>query len=238
MKSFSGKWNPEKQSYKNACLRLSKDLSKFKVDPEYIPFVGNDTRPAETVNAFYQATKGMEYVSDNDRIGSPILHNGMSAGTLRFMKVYKDITSRFSNFKVVTEIGAGYGGQRLIFGHYTKPNPINYQIIDIPESLELSKAYLKANGYDSNTKFISSENVPSIITDILISDYCLSEFDKDGIDFYLDKIKFKFGYFTLNGQFDYIKETLEKRGYLVEIEDENPPTSRHKNKIYYATKVK
>lgn len=220
---FKGKWNPEKQSYKDACLRLSKDLTNFKRDRDYIPFVGNDIRPKETVEAFDKVVK-LPYVSKNDVIGNPVLHNGKSAATLRFMKVFQDTFK--DDILNVVEIGGGYGGQCLV---YKVLNLVDYTIVDIPEALELSKAYLKVN--DVKCNFISSNNFKQMECDLLISDYCISELDKTGIDFYLDNIKFKYGYFTLNGQFDYIAEKLQSKGYEITITDENPKTSRHDNKV-------
>jgi hypothetical protein len=127
------------------------------------------------------------------------------------------------------EIGGGYGGQCLV---YKEMQDVDYTVVDIPESLELSGAYLKANDIEST--LISSESFKPIETDLLISDYCLSELTDEGIDFYLDNIKFKHGYFTCNGQFDYIESKLKSLGYKVTIKDEVPATSRHKNKVMYA----
>jgi putative sugar O-methyltransferase len=224
---FKGKWLPEKDSYKKACLRLSKNLSNFKRDSEYVPFVGNDTRPLETVLAFDEVVK-LPYVSKNDKIGNPILHNGKSAATLRFAKVVQDIKSEY---KTVIEIGAGYGGQCLVLKELKK---VDYTIIDIPEALELSKAYLKANNVECT--FISSDNVKKSYCDLLISDYCLSELDEAGINFYLDNIKFKTGHFAINQNFDLIINRL-KQEYKVEVYDETPKTSRHNNKLVIAYEV-
>jgi hypothetical protein len=221
---FKGKWNPEKDSYKDACLRLSKDLTNFKQDKQYIPFVGNDIRPLPTVEAFDKVVK-LPYVSKNDVIGNPILHNGKSAATLRFAKVVQDIKG---NYKKVIEIGGGYGGQCLVMKELVD---VDYTIIDIPEALELSKAYLKANNVDCS--FMSSQAVKPSQCDLLISDYCISELDQAGIDFYLDHIKFKIGYFTLNARFDNVINRL-KQEYRVVVDDEIPATSRHKNIIVKA----
>ena len=227
---FNGKWLPEKQSYKDACLRLSKDLRGFKQDQDYIPFIGNDTRGKDVVKEFDEVVN-LPYVSKNDRIGKPVLYRDKSAGTLRFMKVYQDI-KELCDFKNVVEVGAGYGGQCLVVSEL---HDVNYTIIDIPESLALSKAYLAANGVEC--KFISSENVPKLKTDLLISDYCLSEFDADGVEFYLNKIDFKFGYFTINGNLELIIESLRKRNYKLKVRNEIPRTSHHSNYILTAEKL-
>lgn len=217
---FKGRWRPEKESYKEACLRLARNLSNFKRDKDYIPFVGNDIRGADVVSSFDKVVKS-PYVSENDVIGNPILHNGKSAATLRFMKVVED-----TDGKNIIEIGGGYGGQCLV---YKTMRDVMYSIIDIPSALALSSAYLLENEIDC--KFISSENVGKVECDLLISDFCLSELDEVGIDFYLDRVKFEKGYFTINQMSDYIPSKLEALGYTVTVEDENPKTSRHKNQL-------
>ena len=221
---FNGKWNPETNEYRKTCLRLSKDLTNFKRDSYYIGFVGNDTRPKETVEAFDKVVKS-EYVSKNDVIGNPVLHSGKSAATLRFMKVVEETNDPFMSD--IIEIGGGYGGQCLVYNQMNIN--INYTIVDLPEALELSKAYLKANNV--NCDFVSSEDFKPLECDLLISDYCLSELDNKGIDFYLDNIKFKRGYFTLNGQFEYVQKKLISKGYTIEVEPETPKTSRHYNEV-------
>ena len=219
---FNGKWKPETQDYRNTCLRLAKDLTNFKRDSYYIGFVGNDVRPKTTVEAFDKVVN-LPYVSKNDKIGNPQLHNGKSAATLRFMKVVED---NYNSVNRVVEIGGGYGGQCLVYKELCE---VDYTIVDIPEALELSKAYLKANEVECN--FISSEEFKKVDCDLLISDYCLSELDEKGIDFYLDNITFNVGYFTLNGMFDYVINKLKGMGYNVNVYNEEPKTSKHENKV-------
>lgn len=217
---------PEKQSYKDACLRSSKDMINFKRDKDYVGYVGNDTRGNDVVSAFDKVVK-LPYIAKNDLVGNPVLHNGKSAGTLRFMKVVQDL-NKF-NFKDVVEIGGGYGGQCLVMKELRS---VNYTIIDIPEALELSRAYLE--NYECS--FISAEDVPKIETDLLISDYCLSELDKDGVDFYLERIRFKIGYFTINSGGEMRNYLINKlREFcVVDVVPEKPKTTHHNNYIIYA----
>lgn len=223
---FKGKWLPESDKYKQACLRLADDLTDFKQDPDYIGYVGNDTRGAGVILAFDKVVN-LPYVSENDKVGSPTLHEGKSAGTLRFMKVVQDTLEW--DIKDIVEIGGGYGGQALVFN---KLRPTKYTIIDIPEALKLAKAYLK----DIKVKFISSENVPKIETDLLISDYCISELNNKGVDFYLDRIKAKYYYFTCNNMGeskDYLVNRL-KEFCDITVVPEEPKTSHHDNYVIYA----
>ena len=128
---FKGNWLPEKQIYKETCLRLAKDLTNFKQDKDYIYYVGNDVRGQAVVEAFDKVVK-LPYIKENDKIGNPRLHNGKSAGTLRFMKVYQDI-QRFK-YNDIVEVGGGYGGQCLVI---QKIKPVKYTIIDIPAYINL-----------------------------------------------------------------------------------------------------
>ena len=231
---FKGKWLPEKPSYREACLRLSKDLSNFKQDPEYAYFVGNDTRGKDVVEAFDKVVD-YPYVHENDVMGSPILHNCRSAGTLRYMKVLQDIDKQVglaSTDASVIEIGGGYGGQCLVFNIMGIED---YTIIDLPEANELQRKYLEENDIECN--LIPSTDVPECNTEILLSDYCLSEFDQEGVDFYLDLITFEYGYFTgMRSGIDRIANTLIGKGYTIDIDKEVPKTSKHENFILTAKK--
>ena len=229
MTEFNGEWLAiDQQKYKDACIRLSKNLDNFKTDGDYRRWVGNDCRGADVVESFDKAVD-LPYVSKNDEIGGPILHHGKSAATLRFMKVADDLSPPVNS--IIVEIGGGYGGQCLVMK--TLHN-VGYTIIDIPEALELSRAYLAANNIKCG--FISTENVPKLSCDILISDYCLSELDEEGIDFYLDQIDAQLIHLTCLDKIVYIKKALEKRGYSVTETDEHPKTSNHGNKILRGVK--
>ena len=67
---FKGKWLSENKSYREVCLRLSKDLDNFKRDPEYAYFVGNDTRGKDVVEAFDKVVE-LPYCFRNDLVGNP-----------------------------------------------------------------------------------------------------------------------------------------------------------------------
>ena len=69
----------------------------------------------------------------------------------------------------------------------------------------------------------------------MISDYCLSELDSKGVDFYVDNVvrHCARGYFSVNipegERRDYLLGKLRKVFDEVKVEDENPKTSRHPN---------
>lgn len=224
---FHGRWLPDSESYRETCLRLANNLDGFKQDPKYIRYVGNDNRKAPVVEAFDRVVT-LPYVAKNDAIGSPRLHNGKSAGTLRFMRVVQEL--QHLPIATVIEIGGGYGGQCLVMKEVVD---VEYTIVDIPEALELSKAYLEANKVVAG--YVSSEAVPMMTCDLMISDYCLSELDKEGVLFYLSRIRSKYIHITCNAigeRQEWLLDTLRKRYHLT-IAEENPKTSHHPNIIIY-----
>ncbi len=250
--SFQGRWLPDSNRFREECLRISKDLEGFKTkNPDYFGYVGNDARPYGTAKAFYDylidkdiPLSALKLTSKNDLIGNPNLHeiNGhkYSAGSLRFLKVYLDCQNfggEFTrgDFSSVIEIGSGYGGQCLVWKLFDN---LKYTLVDIPESLEVAKSYLKENRIQAN--FISSENVVDRTgASLVISDYCLGELDTEGIEFYFNNIirYCEYGYFTVNNdppKVDFIVALLNKV-FKVNVSPEEPKTSRHENLIIRAS---
>lgn len=231
------KWLPDNNQYRTACENA--DLRTFKQDPSYAAIVGNDTRGYNTTKAFYEEVKHMPYCSDNDILGNPVLHEidgkKVSCGTLRYMKVKKDL-ERWK-FNSVVEIGGGYGGQRLILRDVE-----NYGIVDIDEALDLAVDYLHHDRIEVFTFFMPDYLVKDysdrLKSDLCLSDYALCEFDEELMDFYIEKVvkNCKYGYFTVNMNFELLEQKLSKY-FSLEIVDEYPKTSKHNNKIYYAERI-
>lgn len=228
------KWLPDNELYRKACENA--DLKNFKQDPAYAAIVGNDTRDYATTRRFYDAVSDMDYCFENDILGNPRTHlinnQKVSCGTLRYMKVKKDL-QRW-NFDSVVEIGGGYGGQRLVMSDVE-----NYGIVDIDEALDLAVDYLHHERIEVFTFFMPDYLVKDysdrLKSDLCLSDYALCEFDEELMDFYIENVvkNCKYGYFTVNMNFEMLEEKLSKY-FTLKIEDENPRTSKHLNKIYYA----
>jgi len=247
MEKFEGKWLPESNDYKSACLRLSRNLNNFKRDLAYSIFVGNDLRDVQTAQSFYNyilinysyllENDNIKRFLVNDRIGNPNTYNfngvNISPGTLRFMKVLGDILSIDKNIENIIEIGSGYGGQALVIKSFLED--VKYSVVDIPESLALSKSYLSGNGCD--VTFIDTDNV--VVDnkyDLVISDYCLSELDLVGVKFYVDNIiaNCKYGYFTVNSNDELLNMLVTQLNNVFEqviINKEFPKTSYHDNHL-------
>lgn len=248
---FTGKWIPDDQAFRQECLKISKDLSGFKKNPVFCRFINNDNRSYETAVAFYkyivnkypQLIEFFEVFKENDKIGDPTTYNlgphVISPGTLRFIKVLGDITPlliikpKVDGAYHIAEIGSGYGGQCAVI-KAVFPN-CYYDLIDIPESLAVAKSYLKGK---DRVKFFDCNNIDHWGHDLVISDYCISELDQDGVDFYINAViqYSRQGYFTCNGAgvLNYFVEQLHKIFFQVRVVREEPKTSKHSNFIVYA----
>ena len=115
MKKFEGKWLPDSNTYKDACINISINLNNFKRNPIYAGYIGNDLRNEQTAIAFYNYIKNnyffllnKDYLNSfitNDKIGNPMIYNidgiNISSGTLRFMKVLGDILSIDKDIKKI-----------------------------------------------------------------------------------------------------------------------------------------
>jgi len=241
---FEGKWLVTEEDYKKSCIKISENLNGFKRNSIYSKFVGNDLRDKNTAILFYNFIEQnypffLEKIDNfliNDRIGNPKIYeiNGVniSPGTLRFIKVLGDILTISPNVSNIIEIGSGYGGQCLITKTYLD---VDYSVVDIPESLLISKKYLNENNCD--VIFINTDNIViDDYYDLVISDYCLSELDMNGIYFYINEIvkKCKSAYITANAtndRFDKLISELNEIFSDLNVSKETPKTSEHDNYI-------
>jgi len=252
MGKFEGKWGNKKESFQDICndiLRNDSNLESFKRHPGYIYYIGNDVRKVHIAIQFYNYIfdnygflfdKWNSFI-ENDKLGSPMLYSFregvISPGTLRFMKVLGDIMNNFDfSFNNIVEIGSGYGGQCKIIDCAMKLD--SYTLIDIPESLAIAKLYLSKLNVENKLIYQDTDNIkPKEEYDLAISDYCLSELDDEGIEFYTRTIlsKCKYGYFTMN-IFDDNRKILVRKilsTVFSEIKEfsEEPKTSHHNNYI-------
>lgn len=250
MKQFTGTWltnmTGKSDMYKNACISLSQDLTSFKRNPVYNCFIGNDMRDEKTATAFYYYIKEkypflleeklFSKFQQNDFIGNPNLYSIegkiISPGTLRFMKVLGDIFLAVNDISSIVEIGSGYGGQCFIFKQFD--SNIEYTLLDISESLQISKKYLSENNCEAI--YMDTNNIVGKPYALCISDYCLSEFDLEGTKFYINNVvkKCKAAYITTNSigipLFELVS-LLQKVFPTVIVTPEEPKTSAHCNHI-------
>jgi cyclopropane fatty-acyl-phospholipid synthase-like methyltransferase len=245
---YPGSWpgNPNPHAFDYRCYELSNNLADFKKDRLFIGTIGNDVASYETALQFYNfivtnridllKKERLDRFLENDKVGNPKIYTieniQISPGTLIFMKVLSDI-SGLKDVSTIIEIGSGYGGQCKII---TEGLDVEYTCVDQPGCLALCKSYLREVG--TTAKFMQSDSVQPTETDLVISNYCISELDVAGIDFYFDKIvkTAKYIYFAVG---NYKHQSITHRHLIkkseeyfnVEICPEDPQTSHHTNII-------
>jgi hypothetical protein len=214
--SFIGTWNAYESMGNNfltACYNIVNNPDEFKVfkrNAAFCSIIGNDVLEKNISDSIYDIIindidimNKIDRFKTNDLYGSPKLYEypilkTISPGTLYFIYILKDIRDKFgdlSNFNIV-EIGSGYGGQaKIILDSDIK----SYSMIDLEPTLNLCKYYLSLFNY-KNVKFQTSDNIKQASYDLVISNWCLSEFDETGMEFYIENV-IKYcnnGYFLMN----------------------------------------
>lgn len=255
-----GKWQPIDTvggSFFDECKKIVEDESLFdgfKLNPIFCNVIGNDMRDKNISDQLFEKIKNKEVFKDiekyksNDVYGKPILYNyeecgNISPGTLYFLNVLDDILTKvgdIQNFNVV-EIGTGYGGQAKIILDYGVKS---YTCVDVKEPLSLCKKYLDLFNYN-NVSYITTNDLDTIDNkqyNLIISNWCVSEFDDEGISFYLEKIikNCDYGYFLMNiwdkNRKDSLLGLFSKYFSVVETEDEFTKTSPHPNFLLFLKK--
>jgi hypothetical protein len=152
-----------------------------------------------------------DYVSRVDQVGNPRKYSypgigNVSPTTLRYLATASEICEIFELSKktslVVTEIGIGFGGQLLALNQMI--NISTYQTYDLKNVQELASRYLSATKLMPDFEEIVShqdiEKVSELNSDLLISNYALSELPSKIQLEYIEKIarNAKCGYLIMN----------------------------------------
>lgn len=129
----------------------------------------------------------------NDEIGEPPLTpvdgwGNASIYTLRYAKIAYDMRRLFGSLDGlhIVEIGGGYGGQCAILSRLF--DVASYTIIDLPEVLQLQRAYLQALDIRSVTFLTKDEVETDRSWDLAVSNYAYSELSEELRAFYLDRV--------------------------------------------------
>ena len=130
---------------------------------------------------------------DCDVTGGPLRYNFKGLGkfsptTLRYVYFHNEIMNLFGSldgFKVL-EIGGGFGGQAAV--STTLSDSLSWAIFDLPEVLSLQKRYLGRVGDLTKFSFKSGIVIDRAYGDLLISNYALSEIEKNLQLEYLNKV--------------------------------------------------
>ena len=251
-KEFKGEWEACKDNgledlFLKECESICHDREKFlsfKRNLIFTKVIGNDIRPKHISDVWYKFIENTEIMKDirkyktNDIFGHPVFYyypktGIISPGTLYFLAITHDINTRLINIKdkKICEIGSGYGGQSKIFLDYGCKT---VDLIDRKQTLGLANKYLKIFKYE-NVSFHPTTNVPDKEYDLVVSNWCISELDKEGTLFYLNNVvkKSQYGYFLINytneDKKDWFVKELKKIFSDVKIERENPKTNENTN---------
>lgn len=248
----SGVWIPDQTMgdyFFTACRRFITDeaaFNTFKTNHAFCTIIGNDVREKAIADQLYNFIFSspqpfldkLDAYKTNDKYGTPVLYNytktgPISPGTLYFINVLQQLLDQFgdiSNMNVV-EIGSGYGGQAKIILDYGVKN---YTCIDVVDTLALCKKYLGLYEYP-NVDYSVWDSLEDKEYDLVISNWCLSEFDEAGVQYYMDKVvsKSKCGFFLMNvwdkPRKDYIMNAAKKLFSYVEATPEVPKTNPNDN---------
>jgi hypothetical protein len=250
MLQFDGKWifqNEIGNTFLQECENIvNNDLmfNTFKQNQIFRCVIGNDVLSTQISEILYNNVKDdidilnhLNKFKTNDIYGSPNIYNydnigNISPGTLYFMNILQSLRNNFgdiSNFNIV-EIGTGYGGQAKIILDYGVKT---YNCIDVKETLSLCNKYLNLFNY-TNVAFHETTEIPLNTYDLAISNWCLSEFDNDGIKFYIDTVikHCQYGYFLMNiwdSRKEFLVSEISKHFSSVEILPEYPKTHSNPN---------
>jgi hypothetical protein len=250
MLQFDGNWifqNEIGNTFLQECENIVNNelmFNTFKQNQIFRCVIGNDVLGSQISDILYDNVKNDDDIlkhinkfKTNDIYGSPNIYRydktgDISPGTLYFMNILQSLRNNFgdiSNFNIV-EIGSGYGGQAKIILDYG----INtYNCIDVKETLSLCNKYLNLFNY-TNVNFYKTTEIPENTYDLVISNWCLSEFDNDGIKFYIDTIikHCQYGYFLMNiwdSRKEFLLSEISKHFSSVEILPEYPKTHNNPN---------
>jgi putative sugar O-methyltransferase len=251
MSEFIGKWLPQESFIGNEflqeCENIVSDINifnNFKQNVIFRQVIGNDVLSKTISDVLYNNIENDNFIINNihiyktnDKYGNPILYEYLktgviSPGTLYFLNILQSLKKHFkdiSNFDIV-EIGSGYGGQsKIILDSGIK----SYSMIDVKQTLSLCKYYLELFNY-KNINFYFPENIKKKSYDLVISNWCLSEFDESGILYYIENViqYCNNGFFLMNiwdSRKEYLLEKLKPYFSDIQIYPEYPKTHQNNN---------
>lgn len=183
------------------------------------------------------------YCIINDKIGEGIKYNyefiKTSPSNFRYIFHTYLILNYLNKIKItnptICEVGGGYGGLCLAIHFFSSKYNINintYNIIDLPNVLELQKKYINMNNTSIKINYYNSLNYGSEIDSnnlFLISNYCFSELSAENQLKYRTKLfpKISHGFMAWN----YIP--VYDFGFKCDIEDEYPKTGPFNKYVYF-----
>jgi len=133
----------------------------------------------------------LDEVKENDKLGTPIQcsYDGVgmiSPTTIRYLKNTSDIVNKFgTSFDSIVEIGGGYGGLCKVLSSFVEFE--QYLLLDLEECNMLSRKYL--SHFDLPTMSYQAEEIVDVDDnfDLLISNYALSECNRETQMMYIER---------------------------------------------------
>ena len=133
----------------------------------------------------------LDEVKENDLYGTPITcsYDGVgqiSPTTVRYLKNTSDIVTKFgTSFDSIVEIGGGYGGLCKVMSSFVKFE--QYLLLDLEECNMLSRKYLSY--FNLPTMSYQAEEIVNVEDnfDLLISNYALSECNRETQMMYIER---------------------------------------------------
>ena len=133
----------------------------------------------------------LDEIKENDALGTPVTctYDGVgtiSPTTVRYLKNTSDIVTKFgTSFNSIVEIGGGYGGLCKVLSSFVDFE--QYLLLDLEECNMLSRKYL--SHFDLPTMSYQAEEIVELEDrfDLLISNYALSECNRETQMMYIEK---------------------------------------------------
>ena len=133
----------------------------------------------------------LDEIKENDALGTPVTCSYKGVGTIspttvRYLKNTSDIVNKFgTSFDSIVEIGGGYGGLCKVMSSFVKFE--NYLLLDLEECNMLSRKYL--SNFDLPTMSYQAEEIVDVEEnfDLLISNYALSECNRETQMMYVER---------------------------------------------------
>ena len=182
----------------------------------------------------------LDEIKENDALGTPVTctYDGVgtiSPTTVRYLKNTSDIINKFgTSFNSIVEIGGGYRGLCKVISSYVKFE--QYLLLDLEECNMLSRKYLSY--FNLPTMSYQAEEIVDVEDnfDLLISNYALSECNRETQMMYIEKFVKKSNKFYImhnnfhadNGNMSYeefidiMADTHDIEYYAEHGVDENP----------------
>jgi hypothetical protein len=170
----------------------------------------------------------ISYCELNDKIGGGLKYNysfiTTSPSNFRYILhshlILTHMKSKNNNEVNIVEVGGGYGGLCLALNHFSKLYDINiktYNIVDLPEIINLQRLYLSNFNLSFDLKLHNAYQYGSTVEDtnlFLISNYAFSEISNENQQNYIKTLfgKVSHGFMTwnmipvYNFGFDYTEE--------------------------------